>query len=187
MMIINRRSLVGQKRSKIVEMQEKKDVKDLPKSLDELRIGSPRNRSESRLERFSSPRENNGPINREVYLYSFSDEFQTLYKNLEDCIPDLEANWARRLKKGSRREEVVMRIPEIALSSIKQMPHIKESLDNYFNLYNAAFQPKEKPHKKTLKTESIELEKSESEGLMIKKRRKRKVKKTTVETDLNLT
>ena len=54
-----------------------------------------------------------------------------MYRHLEDCMPDLDAGWARRLKRGSRREEVLRRVPEVAASSIRQMPLIKESIDTY--------------------------------------------------------
>jgi len=27
-----------------------------------------------------------------------------LYKQLEDCIPDIDGGWTRRLKRGARRE-----------------------------------------------------------------------------------
>ena len=52
-------------------------------------MGSPKNRSESRLEKLVSPREEFGPINKEVYMFAFADELQCLYRSLEDCIPDL--------------------------------------------------------------------------------------------------
>ena len=50
-----------------------------------------------------------------------------------------------------------MRIPEIALSCIKQMPHIKESLDEYLNAYNVSLQTKEKANRKSLKTETVDI------------------------------
>lgn len=54
-----------------------------------------------------------------------------MYKSIEDCVPDLESGWARRLKRGGRREEALRRANVVADSCIKQMPLIKQSIDEY--------------------------------------------------------
>lgn len=61
----------------------------LPRSLEDLRIGLPINASLKKLEKMQGPLEENGPINREIFLFAYSEEIQMLYKKLEDCLPDL--------------------------------------------------------------------------------------------------
>lgn len=110
----------------------------MPKSLEDLRVGSPIGGSLKRLPKLpEGATSSDGPINKQVFLFAFTDEFQTYYKTLEDCLEDLEVAWARRLKRGGRRDEVLRRLPEIALSYIKQMPHIKQSIDTYNQYYKS--------------------------------------------------
>jgi hypothetical protein len=66
------------------------------------------------------------PINKEVFYYAYADELQILYRNLEECIPDLDHSFFRGLRRGgARRKEIKRRVKEVAQNIVKHMPIIK--------------------------------------------------------------
>ena len=99
-------------------------------------------------------------------------------------MPDLEVNWARRLKRGARKEEVFRRIAEVASSCIRVMPLIKEGIDLYFNQFRTASPKKVRALKKAIQTECGSMEKEKREVCMevevVKKRKKKVLKKSSV-------